>query len=143
MLAKLGIGCLAVTMGAGVSGGIVAQQYGIAMVHVEEKSSDGISLTIPVPLVLVEVAMAFVPAEERLRIKEELTEALPLAQAALAELANIQDDATLVEVETPDETVYVGLKSGDLLVDVNSRDEYVRVEVPVRGVRNVLQALAE
>lgn len=51
-------------------------------------------------------------------------------------------DATLVEVEGPDEHVKISVAGGRLSIDVRSADGTVNVELPLGSVASTLRRLA-
>jgi hypothetical protein len=110
---------------------------GVAWVDVQEGGRDGHRLVIPIPLLIAETAVAFVPKHE-LRVPPEAIRHLPVAREVLQALAE-SPDAEFVRVEEKDEQVSVS-KAGDLLhVLVHGRDgEEVSVNVPLSAVRDLL-----
>ena len=86
---------------------------GVAVVDVREGGPDGHHIVVPVPLALVQTAMAFVP-EEKVRVKvDHAAKHLPLAREVLEALA-AGPDGELVRVEEPGEQVVI-TKVGDTL----------------------------
>ena len=94
-----------------------------------EKKPGGAHVVFAVPGGAACAALAFVPNRAFGRAAPELRRWLPAMEAALAELERTPD-ATLVEVEEKRKTVHVRVKSGGLVIDVDSPDEAVHVAVP-------------
>jgi hypothetical protein len=104
---------------------------GIVVVDVREGGPAGTHIVVPVPLVLAQAALAFVP-EEKVRVKLERAEKfLPLAREVLDAIAQ-GPDGELVRVEEPGEEVVI-TKDGDTLhVRVQDKDDDVTVNVPLQ-----------
>ena len=104
---------------------------GIVVVDVREGGPAGTHIVVPVPLVLAQAALAFVP-EEKVRVKLDRAEKyLPLAREVLDALAQ-GPDGELVRVEEPGEEVVI-TKEGDALhVRVQDTNDDVTVNVPLR-----------
>lgn len=140
MLLKIGTGMLAVTLGATVSAGFVASRYGIATVEVQE--SDGTYIYLPVPIVLVSLALNFVPAEELRNAGPEIARFGPVASAVLQGLDECPD-GVLVHVEDRDERVDISKQDGRLVIRVDGRSEKVNVKLPLQGTSRILNKLVE
>lgn len=126
-------------------GGVV-MNASVMVVSVHE--AGGTNITIPVPLALAQVAVAFAPDEIKhidLREAEELSRYWPYVERIVEELGNIPD-AVLVEVEDRNDHVIVA-KRGDVLrisVDEGKEGgETVRVNVPLAMVQAMLDAYDE
>jgi virulence-associated protein VagC len=140
MLAKLGVGFMALTLGLGVPAGVAVQQYGVVTVEVSQEGGEYIF--VPVPLALVSFALNFVPAEQLREEAQEMAEYGPIAVAILGSLAEC-DDAVFVEVETPDENVLISKEGSKLIVKVDSPDEHVFVALPLSGAKRIVQKLTD
>jgi len=140
MLLKIGTGMLAVTLGATVSAGFVASQYGVATVEVRE--SDGTYVYVPVPVVLVSLALNFIPAEELRNAGPEIAQFGPVASAVLQGLDECPD-GVLVHVEDREETVDISKQNGRLIIQVDGRSEKVNVRLPLQGTSRILDKLVE
>ena len=74
--------------------------------------------------------------------RTQIYDSLKRGPVALEELRKCPD-VTLVEVESPDEHVFVRKEGQDLKVDVRTRKgERFSVSVPLGGVEHVLAALS-
>ncbi len=113
---------------------------GTVYVSVQEKGSDGFSISIPIPVNLASTALSFIPEEELEGIRAEIGPWMPVIEVVLAELARCPD-GPLVEVENAHETVTIVKRGGKLVIDVDTRDETVHVSVPIRGVEKLVRQL--
>lgn len=114
---------------------------GTMMVQVHEKSSDGVSLTLPVPVALARLGLAFVPDEYLAEARHELEPWMPAVEALLSELARCAD-GVLVEVESEDERVSIIKRGNSLIIDVDTRDEEVHLSIPVKAVASLVMQFA-
>ncbi len=142
MLAKIATSLL-LFIGAGIFMlATVLYQTGIFYVEVQEKKPDGHHLYIPVPVVLAHAAVACVPDKELREVRAELAPRRDLIVAACNAISDCPDGA-FVEYSNGDrEHVTVSKRGGYLLVDVDSRDEKVKVRVPIWSVRNLVTQVA-
>jgi len=123
-----------------LAGGLV-YDAGAMRISVHEKRPGGDSFRIIVPAAIVPVVMAFVP--DRILQKEmppEARAALPALKIAVEELRNLPD-CTLVEVHGPGEDVSIVLRDGMLVIDVDSDDEEVHVQIPLGVVESAASHL--
>mgnify|MGYP001814454313 FL=1 len=124
--------------------GAVYAWGGVMTVHVQDRN-EGINLYLPVPLAVVDAAVAttgfVVPREELLDIDVELGEWEPMVRG-LVEALDDCPDVTLVEVEDASLHVKVYQEHGGLKVDVDEDDVRVRVSVPTRAVERNAKRLA-
>ena len=106
---------------------------------VDVRPNDGPRIVVPVPLILIQAATAFVPEDEiDCDIPEEARQYLPMARAALQALREVPD-AELVRVDTPDEQVLIRVREEMLEIRVRGRnDEDVEVNVPLDTAEQIL-----
>jgi len=115
---------------------------GLAVVDVLEGGPEGHHIIVPVPLLAVQLGLAFVPAEKtRLDLRRhggvEVAEQLDIAREVLEALAEAPD-GELVRVEEPGEQVLIS-KAGELLeIRVHDGNEDVSVNLPIEAVLEVL-----
>ena len=103
---------------------------GVAVVDVREGGPDGHHIVVPVPLALIQTALAFVP-EEKVRVKlDRAVQHLPLAREVLEALA-AGPDGELVRVEEPGEQVVITKVGDTLRVHVHDGNDDVTVNVPI------------
>jgi hypothetical protein len=114
-----------------------ASRTGTAVVRVQEKRPGGANLLIPVPVGLARVALNFVPREELPQLDPEAERYLPVARRIAQELA-VAPDGVLVEVRSDDEKVRIVKRGGDLIVEVESPEEHVRVSLPAVALDEIL-----
>ena len=100
------------------------------VVDLRASGDDGGRVFLPVPLALIEATLWLTPEDATRFQDSELAEYQALLAAAVEDLATV-DEATLVSVKTPDETVLVTKSGPDLVVSVSTPDETVRVRVPL------------
>jgi len=120
----------------------VVYQTGIFYVEVQEKRPDGHHLYIPVPVVLAHAAVACVPDKELEHVRAELAPHKNLVVAACDAISDCPDGAFVEYKNGDEEHVTVTKSGGYLLVDVDSRDEKVKVRVPIWSVRNLVTQVA-
>lgn len=116
--------------------GLVAYSEGAVMVSVRERKPDGTRIWLPVPALLVEVGMRFVPARQLQDASAQIRPWLPAIRAASTELERCPD-ATLVEVESRTEHVLVSKRGDSLQIDVQDDEDTVHVSVPVEFVSSM------
>jgi hypothetical protein len=136
---------LATSFSATLLAGVVVYRSvraGAAVVSVDENRPGGTHLWIPVPVVLLHTALAFVPDEHLPPLDAQARRCLPVAKASLEALAEAPD-AVLVEVSNAHEHVRIEKRDGQIVVSVDSRDENVRVSVPAASLVPVLDRLIE
>ena len=137
-LAKLGIGVL----GTALAGTAALSSEGFIYVNVQEKQPGGSHVHVLVPAALVPTAMHFVPRHNFANSSHDLSEALPIIDAAIPAL-NDSPDGVLVEVRDPGEHVLVAKRGGSIIVDVNDHDETVHVSVPLLAAQSAIHQIAE
>jgi hypothetical protein len=132
-------------MGTGVALAAAVVHSGVMTVSVEDRSQDGVSLSLPVPAALIELGAStlplWMPEEEWAHLRREVG---PVASSLLAAAAALEacPDAVLVEVRTDQERVRIA-KDGRLLrIEVHSGDADVTVSIPASAITRVLAALA-
>jgi hypothetical protein len=123
----------------------VVTSQGIVSIDVVEKTPGGARVKIVVPGVLVNFCLSFLPVampeHERMKLQNELSRYEPLLAAVVDELEQAPD-MVFVEVEDGDEHVTIAKRDGHLVIDVETGQEDVRVEVPVVSVRATWHSLA-
>jgi hypothetical protein len=101
---------------------------------------DAPRIIVPVPLLLAEAALSFVPDKDmHLSMDPGAVQLLPMAEAMVAELRTLPD-VELVRVEEKDELVTITKKGDVLEVRVKSDRERVSVNVPLDSVTDVLRS---
>lgn len=124
--------------------GAAVAATGTVTVSVHESGPDGVRLYIPVPALLLDLAIFAAP---RLMPEEALAEAREELAPFREGLATLADEiercpsGVLVDVKTPDEHIRVtkGWRSFEIAVDSDDTD--VRVSVPARLASRLLDAV--
>ena len=110
---------------------------GVAVIDVQEKAG-GHHIVVPVPLALAQAAAAFVPERKStVRLPAQAERYLPVARGVLEALADAED-AELVRVEEPGETVSIRKEGDTLHIQVDDHGQQVNVQVPIRLLVSVL-----
>ena len=131
---------LLVMVGIALFMGLVAYSEGAVMVYVHEKKPEGHRLWVPVPALLVDLGVRFVPEERLQDALRDLQPWLPAIEAASHELRRCPD-GLLVEVKDRTDHVMVS-KGGEMLrVDVDSETDTVHVSVPISLIESVAARL--
>ena len=131
---------LLVMVGIALLTGLVAYSEGAVMVYVHEKKPEGHLIWVPVPALLVDLGVRFVPEERLQDALRDLRPWLPAIEAASHELERCPD-GLLVEVKDRTDHVMVS-KGGDVLrVDVDSETDTVHVSVPISLIESVAARL--
>ena len=117
---------------------------GTVTVQVQETGPDGVKLWIPVPALLIDVALLLAPAvipddalDEARREIEPYRDSLE----ALAEEIRTMPAGVLVDVQTGDEHVRVTKTWRSFQVAVDSPDADIQVSVPARFLSRALEIL--
>ncbi len=124
--------------------GAAVAATGTVTVSVHERAEDGVSLYIPVPALLLDLAVFAAP---RLMPEEALAEAraeiAPFRQGleAFAEELEKCPEGLLIDVRTPTEHVRVAKTWRSFEVEIDSDDADVRVSVPARLASRLLDVL--
>lgn len=123
------------TLAAGV--GVASMDYVVVDV---KPGKDEPRIVVPVPLLVAEAALAFVPdADMDLKMDDEARRYLPVARELIAELRTIPD-AELVRVEDEGERVTVTKRGQTLEVRVAKGEERVAVNLPLDCVEDLLRS---
>lgn len=122
-------------------GATTAAVYRQGAVRVEVEPSSGGEIRVSVPAGLAHLAIAAMPDEVLSEVSRELSPYLPTLRAAGRELSG-QPDFTLLEVRSRDERVIIRKAGPKMVIHVESSDERVHVELPIRTVERVAARLA-
>lgn len=113
-------------------------------ISVVEKNGGGSSVGIHIPALLAPAAVHLMPEvtvdDIRMEMGPEARQALVLAGAVIGELEKLPD-AVFVDVMDDTDIVTIEKRSGRLHIYVDTPDETVKIEVPLRAVRQTLKAL--
>jgi hypothetical protein len=141
MLGKIAAGILIFIGAIFWAAVIVVSATGIVYVEVEEKRPAGHQVYLPVPVALAHAALWLVPKEGLREVTAEVAPRRDLILAAVGELADCPD-GSLVEFRSSEESFRIDKRDGFLLFDMDTRDERVNVQVPIRSIRNLVSQLA-
>jgi len=115
----------------------VVASLGVMVVDVQESGPDGHHIVVPVPLLLAQTALAFVP-ESKARVPVPQAEKyMPVAREVL-EALEAGPDGEIVRVEEPDEQVVIVKEGHTLHVRVHDHGNDVAVNVPIRMALSAL-----
>lgn len=124
--------------------GAVYAWGGVMTVQVQDRN-EGFNLYLPVPVAVVDAAMAtggmVLPSERLLDIDVDLGEWEPMVRGIVEALDDCPD-VTLVEVQDGSAHVRVYKEHGVLKVDVDEDDVRVRVAVPTRAIERNAKRIA-
>jgi hypothetical protein len=113
-------------------------------ITVVEKHGSGSNIGIHVPAVLVPAAMHLMPQvtvdDIRMEMGPEARQALALGAAVIGELERVPD-GIFVDVMDDTDIVTIEKRAGKLHIYVDTPEETVKIEVPLRVVRQTLSAL--
>jgi hypothetical protein len=135
-----GISTLASVIGAALLG-LVAATFMMDWVVVDvDVPEDNVRIVAPVPLFLADVALSFAPEDafDQAEVPPELAAQRDAILAGLEELLQLEN-ATLVSVTTPDETVDLSVDDGELRIMVDAEDARVRCTLPLDGIHATLE----
>jgi hypothetical protein len=126
-------------LGAVLLLGLVVYSEGAVTVYVHEKPQ-GTRIWVPVPALLVEAGVSFVPNDQLREASRQIRPWLPAIQAASAELERCPD-ATLVEVKDSREHVLISKQGDTLRIDVEDETDTVHIALPVHVVNSLARQL--
>lgn len=109
------------------------------VVDVHTPAPDAVHIKVPFPLVVGQVAAAFIPDDvtSEAVVPPELREHRELVLATVRSLLETPD-ATLVKVQADDARVDIRKEGDDLLIAVDADDATVRCTVPLDGILDAL-----
>ncbi len=117
---------------------------GTISVSIHERGEDGVHLYIPVPALLIDLAVMaaplVVPADALAEARAEI-EPFRDGLEAIAEELESCPSGVLVDVRTPDEHIRVTRGWRSFEVEVDSEDADVKISVPARLVGRMLDVL--
>ncbi len=129
-----------VLLGAALAGGAVAYEMGGVWVSVKAKKPGGDNIRLVVPAAVAPVALWLAPKKNIREAAKEARPWLPAIRAAAEELRNCPD-GPLIEVASPKEKVQVVKYDDALVIDVDDPNETVHVSVPLKVVGVVARQL--
>lgn len=132
---------LAVLVG-GTAGATAYAWHRAGSVHlaIHESGPQGNDISITLPGILVNAAIAICPVPADAELNARLAEVTPVLRAVASQLASMPD-AVLVDVKDGDGTVRIEKSGPNLLIRVRSDEDRVEVAVPVESVRRLMRKL--
>lgn len=132
------LGSILLAAVAGLGAATVVMDW--VIVDVQTPEPEAIHFKVPFPLVVADIAVAFIPDEvmRDMEVPQEARDQRELVMAALSSLIDAPDGA-LVEVTTPEETVSIVKKGRKILVDVDAEDAEVHCAIPLDGIYKSLE----
>ncbi len=118
---------------------------GVATVEIVERS-EGIDLSLPIPMALIHAAtttsrvffMDEILEEIEIETGGRFSEYAPAALGILEILDDVPNGTVFVSVQDGDESIRVSKERGKFRVQVDSPDVFVKVSVPTRSVRRIV-----
>lgn len=135
MLRKMAAALAGIVVAVFAAAALYIYDSGFATVQIREGHS---SFTVPVPLAFVEVGLLFISASHQNRLPEPLVYCREVLPAVLTELEETTD-VTFVDVVNGKDSVQVQKAGSNLIVQVESLNEKVRVKAPVRSLTRILR----
>jgi hypothetical protein len=136
----LGLFAAALILALATVGAAAAAVYHSGSIAVEVHSREGSGVAVQVPAGLAHVAIALAPTHLLGEAIAEIEPVWPSVEAA-ARVLDEAPDFTLLEIRSRGEHVIVAKERGRLLVLVDSEGESVRVALPLRTVRRIVDKL--
>ena len=138
MFVKIGILLLALGISLFAITGVVIQQTGLMIVDVQDRDRH---IFLPIPMIFVNTALQLTPISRHINMPDGLNRHYETLQNAAAELANCPD-GPLVEVRDHRENVLIEKRGANLIINVNSEEEKIHVQIPIRATGNAIAQLA-
>jgi hypothetical protein len=107
-------------------------------IHQNQPGGNDLSITLPALLVNAAIALCPVPADAELNAR--LADVQPALRAVASQLASMPD-AVLVDVKGNDGTVRIEKTGPNLVIRVVSKEERIDIDVPVESVRRLVRKL--
>lgn len=127
------LGSILLAAVAGLGAATVLMDW--VIIDVKTPEPEEIQFKIPFPLVVADIAVAFIPDEvtQEMMVPPEAKAQREAVMAALSSLVEAPD-GPLVEVTSPDETVSIVKEGRKLMVDVDTDDAVVHCAIPLDGI---------
>src|SRR5262245_29402452 len=138
MFLKLGILLLALGISLFAVAGIVIQQTGLMIVHVQDRNGH---IFLPIPMIFVNTALHFTTISNHVKVPPELNRHYSSIRSVSNELLNCPD-GPFVQVESPKERVSVSKEGSNLIIDINSDREKVFVQIPIEATGKTIAQLS-
>ena len=116
--------------------GATVAATGTVTVRVQDSGPDGVNLWIPVPAILLDVALfaapSLIPMDELDEVRREAAPFLPGLRSLAHDLESIPAGSVLVQVQDRGETVMITKEWRSFEIKVDTHDTKVEVSVPAR-----------
>jgi hypothetical protein len=138
MFVKIGILLVALSISLFAVAGIVIQQTGLMIIDVQNRDRH---LFLPIPMIFVNTALRFTAVSHHINMPDQLNGHYSTLQNVAKELADCPD-GPLVEVQDHQDHVLIEKRGSNVIVDVNSDDEKVYVQIPIQATSHTIAQLA-
>ena len=112
------------------------------VVRVHERGPDGMKIWLPLPIELAQAALWFVPDYEEHFDIAQIEQYRPLAQTLLEGLEDV-DEVELVRVNEGDHTVVIRKADADIVINVQTDREDVKVRLAMRTLQGFVDSFDE
>ena len=113
---------------------------GSVRIAIHETGPGGSDVTVRLPGLLVNTAIALCPLPTDPKFKERLIDLGPMLRAVAGRLKTLPD-AVLVDAKNDEGTVRIEKSGAELLIRVRSDEERVEIAIPVDSVRLLMEKL--
>ena len=113
---------------------------GTVRIEVHELGPGGSDVSVQLPGLLVNAAIALCPVPTDPKLREHLVKIEPMLRAVASRLQTLPD-AVLIDVKNDDGTVRIEKSGTDLVIRVASHEERVEIVIPVKSVRRLMEKL--
>lgn len=113
---------------------------GNVRIVVHESGPGGTDLSLSLPGVLVNGAIAIFPLPQDAELNARLQEVTPVLQAVASRLSTLPD-VVFVDVKDRGETVRVEKLGSELLVRIAHAEDRIEIAVPIESVRRLMRKL--
>ncbi len=113
---------------------------GSVRIEVHELGPGGSDVSVQLPGLLVNAAIALCPVPTDPKLREHLVKIEPMLRAVASRLQTLPD-AVLIDVENDGGTVRIEKSGTDLVIRVVSHVERVEIVIPVNSIRRLMEKL--
>ena len=116
------------------------RRAGSVRIAIHEAAPGGSDLSLRLPGLLVNTAIALCPLPTDPKLKERLVDLAPMLRAVAGRLKTLPD-AVLVDAKNYEGAVRIEKLGAELLIRVRSDEERVEIAIPVESVRLLMEKL--
>ena len=113
---------------------------GNVRIAIHESGPGGTDLSVSLPGLLVNGAIAIFPLPQDAELNARLAEVTPVLQAVASRLSSLPD-VVFVDVKDRGETVRIEKLGSELLVRIAHADGRIEIAVPIESVRRLMRRL--